>query len=94
MEFRGELSDYLKENNIARRYRSVGDVNALGLMDRAIQQVKLKISEILATKEDTTWVDALPEAVKALNSYPREVLHGATPSDVRAKTNPQVQFML
>ena len=39
-----------------------------------------------------TWVDVLPDAVAALNSYPKDVLHGAAPKDVRG--DPQVKFML
>ena len=37
-------------------------------------------------------MDVLPEAVKALNSYPKDVLHGAAPRQIR--TDPQVRFML
>ena len=81
-EFRGVLSEYLDEKLVVQRYKSVGDVNALGLVDRAIQQLKLKISEILSTRADKTWVDVLPDAVKALNSYPKDVLHGAAPKQV------------
>ena len=91
-EFRGVLSEYLDEKLVVQRYKSVGDVNALGLVDRAIQQLKLKISEILSTRADKTWVDVLPDAVKALNSYPKDVLHGAAPKEVLG--NPQVRFML
>ena len=69
-------------------------MNALGIVDRAIQQLKLNISEMLSTNKDRTWVDALPDAVKALNSYPKDVLHGATPSEVRGGEDPQVKFML
>ena len=91
-EFQGLVLEFLTGKGIAQRYKSVGDVNALGLVDRAIQQVKVKISEILATREDKTWVDVLPEAVAALSSYPKDVLHGAAPKDVRG--DPQVKFML
>ena len=91
-EFQGLVPAFLDEKGIAQRYKSIGDVNALGLVDRAIQQLKLKISEILSTRAAKTWVDVLPDAVAALNSYPKDVLHGAAPKDVR--TDKQVNFML
>ena len=50
------------------------------------------MSEILSTNAEKTWVDVLPDAVKALNSYPKDVLHGAAPRQIR--TDPQVRFML
>ena len=91
-EFQGAVQKYLYKRAITYRYKSVGDVNALGLVDRAIQQLKLKMSEILSTNAEKTWVDVLPDAVKALNSYPKDVLHGAAPRQIR--TDPQVRFML
>ena len=91
-EFQGIVQKYLYKRAITYRYKSVGDINALGLVDRAIQQLKLKMSEILSTNAEKTWVDVLPDAVKALNSYPKDVLHGAAPRQIR--TDPQVRFML
>ena len=91
-EFRGLVSEFLASKGIAQRYKSVGDVNALGLVDRAIQQLKLKMSEILSTRAEKTWVDVLQDAVKALNSYPKDVLHGAAPTEVQ--NVPKVRFML
>ena len=67
-EFQGLVPEFLTGKCIAQRYKSTGDVNALGLVDRAIQQLKLKISEILATRAVKTWVDMLLDAVAALNS--------------------------
>ena len=91
-EFRGLVSDFLASKGIVQRYKAVGDVNALGLVDRAIQQLKLKISEILSTREEKTWVDVLQVAVDALNHTPKDVLHGAAPTE--AQNIPQVRFML
>ena len=66
LEFKGEVSEYLESKGIVQRFRSVGDVNALGLVDHAIQQLRLKIAEIMAKKETGNWKDVLSDAVNAL----------------------------
>ena len=66
-EFKGIVSEYLEEKHIVQRFRSVGDINALGIVDRAIQQLRLKIAEIMARSKSSTW-KVLPEAVLALNN--------------------------
>ena len=51
LEFKGEVSEYLESKGIVQRFRSVGDIKALGLVDRAIQQLRLKIAEMMARSE-------------------------------------------
>ena len=66
-EFKGIVSEYLESKGIVKRFRSVGDVNALGLVDRAIQQLRLKIAEMMARSENGDCKEVLEWAVNALN---------------------------
>ena len=80
-----------KKNNILR-FKDVGDLNALGLLDRTIGLLKKRLAEAHSTNKKT-WGRNLQEAVAALNKTPKpEVLHGAAPVDVR--DDPEVKFML
>ena len=94
-EFLGEVSDYLQNLGIAQRFRAVGDQNALGVVDRAIQSIKQTIARMMASNASSSsdsWVDVLPRATAAYNKTPKGPLHGAAPKDVRDE--PEVQFML
>jgi len=91
-EFQGEVSDFLEGRNIVQRFKAVGDLNALGIVDRAIQTIKRKIAE-LATRSKRTWPDLLPQAVAAVNSTPKpNTLLGDAPEEVRGDT--EVKFQL
>jgi hypothetical protein len=91
-EFNGPVADLLLDKGIAHRLKPVGDVNALGLVDRTIQSLKRKLAELSATTK-RTWPDLLQQAVSALNSTPKPgVLHGDSPAEV--KDDPEVQFLL
>jgi hypothetical protein len=81
-EFKGAVSEYLESKGIAQRFRSVGDINALALVDRAIQQLKQKIAEMLSRGDGDNWKDVLSAAVNALNNQRRDVLHGEKPTGV------------
>jgi len=92
-EFLGEVSEYLQSKGIAQRFKAVGDQNALGVVDRAIQSIKQTIARM--TADDTnadSWVDVLPRATAAYNKTPKAPLHGAAPMEVRDE--PEVKFML
>jgi len=94
-EFLGEVSDYLQNLGIAQRFKAVGDQNALGVVDRAIQSIKQTIARMMASNASSSsdsWVDVLPRATAAYNKTPKGPLHGAAPKDVRDE--PEVQFML
>ena len=71
----------------------MGDLNALGLLDRNIGLLKRKLAEMHATT-NKSWAVNLPAARKALNSTPKpDVLHGAAPAD-RGRTDHEATFML
>lgn len=92
-EFLGEVSEYLQSKAIAQRFKAVGDQNALGVVDRAIQSIKQTIARMMADDANVdTWVDVLPKATAAYNKTPKAPLHGAAPKDVRDE--PEVKFML
>ena len=83
LEFKGIVSEYLESKGIVQRFRSVGDINALGLVDRAIQQLRLKIAEMMARSESGDWKEVLQYAVNALNNQRKtDVLHGARQTQV------------
>jgi len=91
-EFLGPVAELLADKGIAQRFKAVGDINALGLVDRSIQTLKRKIAE-LASRSKRTWPDLLQQAVNAINTTPKPgVLHGDAPDEVREDT--EVQFQL
>jgi hypothetical protein len=91
-EFTGPVADMLFEKGIAHRTKAPGDVNALGVVDRAIQTLKKKLAELSSTSK-RTWPDLLQQAVSALNRTPKpKVLHGESPEGV--EDDPQVTFLL
>ncbi|HSG20481.1 MAG TPA: hypothetical protein VLA31_06895, partial [Burkholderiaceae bacterium] len=86
------VADLLLDKGIAHRLKPVGDLNALGVVDRTIQTLKKKLAELSSTTK-RTWPDLLQRAVSALNSTPKPgVLHGDSPAEV--KDDPEVQFLL
>ncbi len=75
----------------AQVFKAVGDVNAIGVVDRAIQTLKRKLAE-LAARTGRSWPSLLQQAVGANNDTPKSgVLHGDAPSEVR---DDDVQFLL
>ena len=70
----------------------MGDINALGIVDRSIQIMKQKIGGYVAAGKYRYWPDSLDKAVESMNSTPRGVLHGDEPENVG--DNPKTQFLL
>ena len=89
-EFKGPVSTLLEKRQIAQRFKAVGDVNALGVIDRAIQTLKKTMAKIMADGRVRNWQDALKKAVASYNHSYHSTVHDA-PSDVRA--DPKVTFM-
>lgn len=92
-EFRNaEVAKALEQKRITQKFKEVGDLNALGLLDRSIGLLKRRLAELHAENKKT-WGANLDRAVAALNKTPKpEVLHGAAPAEVH--DDPEVQFML
>jgi hypothetical protein len=91
-EFTGPVADMLFDRGIAHRVKAPGDVNSLGVVDRAIQSLKTKLAELSSTSK-RTWPDLLQQAVSALNRTPKpKVLHGESPAGV--EDDPEVRFLL
>ena len=81
-EFQTLVTAQLAKKGIAHKFKAVGDVNAIGVVDKAIQSLKQRLSQMVAV--GGTWVSNLPRAVSGLNSTPKPgVLHGAAPKQVR-----------
>jgi len=86
------ITNLLRRHQIVQKFKAVGDMNALGLLDRQIGLLKRRLAELHSTNGNT-WAVNLPMAVSALNRTPKpDVLHGAAPADVHK--DPEVQFML
>ena len=56
-------------------------MNALGVVDRAIQNLKKRLAESLSAEEGQ-WASRIKEVVAAYNSTPHEAVHGE-PEEVR-----------
>ncbi len=87
-----DVKRLLHRKNIVSKFKEVGDLNALGLLDRQISLLKRRVAEMHATT-GKSWAVNLQAAVSGLNDTPKPaVLHGAAPGEVRE--DPEVRFML
>ena len=68
-EFTGPVAQLLADRGIAHRV-DIGkhDLNAHALIDRAIQELKKRITRMTMGPGNKTWVDVLPQSVNAHNS--------------------------
>jgi hypothetical protein len=89
-EFTGAVQDMLDAKGIIRRSKDPQDVNALGVVDRAIQNLKKRLAESLSAEEGE-WASRIKEVVAAYNSTPHEAVHGE-PEEVRK--NPVQKFLV
>ena len=82
-EFKGPVETLLIRRNINQKWKELGDVNAIAVVDRAIGLLKRKLAE-MRSSGGKSWGKNLQAAVHALNNTPKpEVLHGASPEEVR-----------
>ena len=92
LEFGGAVAKLLSKSEVVQKFKAVGDLNSLGLLDRQIGLLKQKLTE-MHERTKKSWATNLQAAVKALNATPKPgVLHGAAPQDVRK--DDEVTFML
>ncbi len=92
LEFKGPVSDYLTRRGIAQKFKDTADVNGLGVIDKAIQSLKVRLAEA-TTVPGKTWASELARIVNGFNNTPKPgVLHGAAPKDVRGDED--IRFML
>ena len=89
-EFKGPVDTLLQHRDIVHRTRPVGDVNALSVVDRAIQNLKQRLARSLAKAGGGEWREKLKDAVEAYNETYHSAVHDA-PGDVRG--SPVVTFM-
>ena len=81
------MTDYIDSLGVKRRYKDVGDMNAIAVVDRSMGLLKKKLANIEAFNS-SSWQGSLQRATKALNDEPKEqVLHGASPNEVRWNKN-------
>ena len=91
-EFVGRVQELLDAQGIVHRVKAdKNDPNALAVVDRVIQNLKLRLAESLA-ESPGEWADRVPQVVLQYNETPHETLHGEPPSDVR--NSKVLRFML
>jgi hypothetical protein len=91
-EFTSEVNTVLEAAGTIHKLKSSpSDVNALAVIDRAIQTIRKRLSESLADKHGN-WSDRLQAVIKQYNESPHEALHQESPED--AEENPTVKHLL
>jgi hypothetical protein len=80
-EFVGAVQAMLDAKSIIRRVKDPQDTNALGVIDRAIQNLKGRLAESLSA-EPGEWSTRIKDVVASYNSTPHATVHGE-PEEVR-----------
>ena len=80
-EFVGPVDALLDAKGIIRRTKDPRDTNALGVVDRVIQNLKQRLAESLS-EDPGQWAQRIKEVVSAYNSTPHSTAHGE-PEEVR-----------
>ena len=93
-EWAGRVQTILETANVVHRVKSdKGDRNALAVVDRFIQNLKLRLAESLA-ETPGEWAERLPQVVQQYNQTPHETLHDEPPNEAHANDNKVLRFML
>ncbi len=75
-EFTKEVADLLESKNIVHRTKAdTSDLNALSVIDRAIQTIKKRLAESLADTKGE-WAQRVTEVIKQYNSTVHPAIHG------------------
>ena len=74
-EWTGPVDDLLTAKGIIRRTKDPADVNALAVVDRAIQSIKKRLAES-PSADPGEWAARLAEVVAQYNSTPHQGIHG------------------
>lgn len=90
-EFSQHVDDFLQSAGIAhKQHVGKNDVNALAVLDRALQNIKARLARLMARTEGE-WADLLPKVVTAYNKTYNAAVHEA-PEEILE--NKEVLFML
>ena len=90
-EWTGSVEELLEDRNIIHRTkREKYDVNVLAVVDRVIQNIKLRLAESLA-ENPGEWAERLPEIIQSYNKTENEAVHDA-PKEIGI--NPIATFMV
>ena len=66
-EFKGQVSEYFRQNNIEHRTVQVGDHRTMGIIDRFIRTIRNELNLIWEFNENFEWVPIIHEVVDAYN---------------------------
>ena len=81
-EWGGKVAKLLANRNIVTRFKFPGEINALSVVDRLIQMIRLKLSKSLTTKGKAKWDSEVKKIEDSYNSSAHSHLMDASPSNV------------
>ena len=83
-EFLGPVTTMLERRKIVQRFKAVGDVNALGVVDKAIQTIKKTMARLLSKEGGArNWRDALKQAVSSYSTLAAAAAVKGDPQPIR-----------
>jgi hypothetical protein len=88
-EWVGPVNALLDAKGITRRTKDPRDVNALGVVDRLIQNLKQRLAESLSA-DPGEWASRIKDVTVAYNETPHQTIHGE-PSEA---ANPIQNFLI
>jgi transposase InsO family protein len=71
----------LEDNKIILQMNTVGDHNALGIIDNFARRIKFIFSKMFIRSKNTRWISKLSEVIKQYNNTPHSSLGGLTPNE-------------
>ena len=74
-EFRAEVDELLSKKDVVHRTKDIGDLNALSVVDRAMQTFKLRMAKSLAEKKGP-WPERVPTIVAQYNKAFHSAIRG------------------
>ena len=90
-EFTNQVDELLDEKDIVHRKKGLGDLNALSIVDRAMQQFKLRMSQNLTDKKGA-WPNRVADVVAQQNKAFHSAVRGRP--DMMGKAGHEVKGFL
>lgn len=80
-EWKGEVREFLKREDVGHRTTEVGDHNVLGIIDRFSKTLKDIVYKHFTHDDTTDWISVIDELIKNYNNTPHSTLKGETPNE-------------
>jgi hypothetical protein len=78
----GPVSRLLEQRGIAHRLKRVGDMDALAVLDRTMQNLKLRLSKVLTARNKKNWDTEIKNVETSYNTNRHRHLMGEEPNSV------------